>query len=157
MGAVKHRKIIEAALFGAPKAHYCLSNAVCFIPFVGYKTEFNRSTAELIGAKSFLLSALIVYYYLIGAIKYLFGRTIVLLKPYHLCAGKILFEIENIAYVRAAPAVDALVIITDHADISVLGTQELYYPILRSVCVLIFIHKNILKLAPVLLKNIGTC
>ncbi len=48
-------------------------------------------------------------------------RAVILLELDHLGALELLFEIENVGAVGAAPRVDRLVVVTDHHDVAVLA------------------------------------
>ncbi len=51
-------------------------------------------------------------------------RAVVLLQANHLGAGKILLEFQDVLDLGAAPAIDRLVVVADHAEIAVaLGQQ----------------------------------
>ena len=88
-------------------------------------------------------------------IQYIFGGAIVLLKPHYLCALKVLFKAEYVLYIRAAPAVYALVIVAHNAKVAVLSAQHFNKPVLRHVGILIFVHENILEAVLVLFKHLG--
>jgi hypothetical protein len=45
------------------------------------------------------------------------GAAIVSLQPDHLGAGKVVLEAEDVVDLRAAPAVDRLVVVADAADV----------------------------------------
>ena len=70
-------------------------------------------------------------------------RAVVLLQPHDARVGKILFELENVADVGAAPRVDALILIADSADVLVLAGQQLHQFVLRAVRVLVLVDEQI--------------
>ena len=45
------------------------------------------------------------------------GRSVIALKPDNLGARKIMFETENVVDLRAAPAVDRLIVVADTTDV----------------------------------------
>src|SRR6202030_3680523 len=45
------------------------------------------------------------------------GRTVIALEPDHLRAGKVVFEAQDVVDLRAAPAIDRLVVVADAADV----------------------------------------
>src|SRR5690606_7174253 len=73
------------------------------------------------------------------------GGAVVPLQADDLRAGKIFFKAENVIHLRAAPAIDGLVIITHAADIFMLLRQQAQPEILRDIGVLIFVHQHIFK------------
>ena len=79
-------------------------------------------------------------------------RAVVLFEANGLRVGKILFELEDVADVRAAPGVDGLVFIADDADVAVF-TKELHQLVLRTVRVLVLVDEQILVLAVVALAD----
>jgi hypothetical protein len=60
-------------------------------------------------------------------------------------AGEISFEFENVSEVGAAPTVDRLVVVADHADVSVAGSQGLHHQVLRTVRVLVLVDQDVAK------------
>ena len=62
-------------------------------------------------------------------------------------------EVEDVAYVGAAPAVDRLVVVTDDAQILVRGGEALDPQILRPVGVLVLVHVEIAPAVLVALQN----
>ena len=71
------------------------------------------------------------------------GRAIVLLQPHDLGAGKVLLEIEDVADVGAAPLVDRLIAVADHAHVAMLGGQQLDDPVLGAVGVLVLVDQDV--------------
>ena len=71
------------------------------------------------------------------------GRAVVLFQANNLRVGKIFFKFENVLDVRAAPGIDALVLIADDADIVFFAGQHLHQLILRAVGVLVFVDEDV--------------
>ena len=78
---------------------------------------------------------------------------VILLQPDDLRIRIILFEIENVANVRPAPSVDALVIVPDDAEVPVPEGNQPDQLVLGPVRILIFVHQHILKPLPVIAQN----
>ena len=75
------------------------------------------------------------------------GRgAVVLLQLDDLRAGEILFEFQNVADIRAAPLVDALVVVPDDAEVAVFLRQQVDEAVLQHVRVLIFVHHDVAEL-----------
>jgi hypothetical protein len=70
------------------------------------------------------------------------GRAVVLLEPHHAARREVLLEVEDVADVRAAPAVDRLVVVADHHQVAVRRRQQLQEPVLRAVRVLVLVDEQ---------------
>ena len=79
---------------------------------------------------------------------------VVLLEADGAGVGELLLEIENVLDVRAAPAVDGLVFVADHADVAV-RTEQLHQLVLRAVGVLVLVDQQVTVLAVVALAYLG--
>src|SRR5262249_21325249 len=73
----------------------------------------------------------------------IFRRAVILLQANHFGLGKIVFEIENIADIRAAPAINRLVFVAHHAEIFVGLGKQAHELVLAAIGVLIFVHHHI--------------
>ena len=69
--------------------------------------------------------------------------TIVLLQLDDLHFRVMLFHVEQVGDLRAAPAVNALVIVAHHAEVAMLPRQRVHQPELSGVRVLIFVHHHV--------------
>ena len=65
------------------------------------------------------------------------------------------FHIEQVGDFRSPPAIDALVIITDHAEVPMLPRHCLYQLELRGISILIFIDHYITIFGPALFQRVG--
>ena len=83
------------------------------------------------------------------------GAAIILLEAHRVGLGKILAEVEDVPDVGAAPAVDRLVIVADHAQVAVATGELLHELVLRAIGVLVLIHKDVLEPAPIFLQLRG--
>ena len=72
-----------------------------------------------------------------------------------LASFEILFEIQNVPDVGAAETVDRLIVVSDHAQVSMTGGQQVDQLVLRMVGILIFINQNILKPRLIFAQDIG--
>ena len=90
---------------------------------------------------------------LIGRIEDVAGRAVVLLELDDEAAGEILLKFENIADIRAAPAVNGLIVVAHDADVLLLAGQQTHQLVLRKVGVLIFVYQYIVELAPVIFQH----
>ena len=90
---------------------------------------------------------------LIGSVEDVGGAAVVLLQLDDHSVRIVLLKIENVADIRAAPAVDALVVIADNADIAAVLRKQLDQRILGEVGVLILVHVDVAELVAVALQN----
>ena len=77
--------------------------------------------------------------------QYFVRRAVVHLQSDHFGLGPIAFESQNVPHLGAAPAVYGLVVIADDAQIAMLLGQRLDDSILAAVCVLIFVHEQVVE------------
>src|SRR3984957_10652057 len=111
----------------------------------GIPNAGNRRLVALvaIGEKSLAKPALIARDEPRGNVEDMAGRTVIALKPDDFRAGEILLEAQDVIDIRAAPAVDRLIVVADAADI-VAALREQFQPqILDRVRVLILVDEHI--------------
>ena len=82
------------------------------------------------------------------------GRAVILLQPDHVRAGEILLEAQDVVHLRAAPAIDGLVVVADAADVVVALREQPQPEILRDVGVLVLVHQDVGEPAVILLENV---
>ena len=70
-------------------------------------------------------------------------RAVVLLEPDLLRAGEVALEAQDVLHLRAAPAVDRLVVVADGADVPLLAGEELQELELRDVRVLVLVDEQV--------------
>lgn len=93
----------------------------------------------------------------IGRVKDNLSRTVILLEFIDLGIGIIFFKIKDIADIRAAPPIDALVNIADGTKVVFRGTDEFGQKILHMVRILVFIDHDILELMLVFSRTSLSC
>ena len=81
------------------------------------------------------------------------GRAVVLLQLDDLRAGEVLLEVEDVGDVRAAPLVDALVIVADDADVAVLFGQRPDELVLDMVGVLVLVDHDVAESPLILIEH----
>ena len=91
--------------------------------------------------------------HLIGGVENIGGGAVVLLQLDHCGVGIILLKVENIADVRTAPAVDALVVVADYADVAAAVRQNLHQRILGEIGVLVLVYMHIAESIAVAFQN----
>ena len=82
------------------------------------------------------------------------ARTIIVLETDHFCIRPVTRESQNMLHFSASPAIDGLVVVANHAEVSMALCQPLHNPVLASVRILIFIHKQMIEEARFLLTNL---
>ncbi len=75
-----------------------------------------------------------------GGLQDVLGRAVILLQPDGDGARKIPFEIQDVADVRAAPAIDGLILVADHRDVMAVSGQQAHQIVLAAIGVLVFVH-----------------
>ena len=80
---------------------------------------------------------------------------VVLLQLHDMRAREVTLEVEDVRDVRAAEAVDRLVVVADHADVALLACEQLQQPVLRVVGVLVLVDQDPAEGLPVALCNVG--
>ena len=74
----------------------------------------------------------------------MFGvRAVVLLEPHDVRVGEVLLEVEDVADVGAAPAVDRLVVVADDHQVAVPAAEQLHELVLRAVGVLVLVDEHV--------------
>ena len=99
-----------------------------------------------VGPQRLFLAARVVRDHLIGRVQDVAGGAIVLLQLDHPAIGKIALEFQNVAQIRAAPAVNGLVVVAHHAQIARFPGDQPHEHILRHVRILVFVHQDVRKL-----------
>ena len=79
---------------------------------------------------------------------------VVLLQPDDLRPREVLREVEDVVHLRAAPAVDGLVIVADHAEVSVDGGELAEQLVLGRIGVLELVHQDVAKASGVSLQDV---
>ena len=101
-----------------------------------------------------LPSPLVVSDDLVGALQDLLGRAVVLLQLDDASLWVVLLELQDQPHIRATPAVDALIVIADHADVPALVGKQLHELVLRVVDVLILVHQHVMESFVILLEGL---
>ncbi len=81
---------------------------------------------------------------------------VVLLQANGLRFGKVFLELEDVADVRTAPAVDALVLVSNNANIVMIAGEKLHQLVLRTVGVLVLVDHDVAEAAVVTLARFAT-
>ena len=122
-----------------------LDDKPSLIMLVAGHMQHQRIAGRIFRPHRFRLAAGIVVDQGIGRIEDHLGRAVILLQFDYRSFRVIFFKIKDVADIGAAPAVNALVRIADHAEVAVLCRQHPGQCVLRVVGVLIFIDQDIAK------------
>ena len=110
----------------------------------------NRIALHIVRPQSLFLAIQIVFDDCVRRLEDILCRAVVLLEQDDCCLRIVALEIEDIAHIRAAPAVDGLIRIAHNADVPVSPGKEFRDLILRPVRVLILVHKDVAELLLIL-------
>ena len=91
----------------------------------------------------------------VGGIQDRVRRTVVLFKFDLFRAGEIIREVKNVGHHGAAPGINALVVVADHADVHVFSGEQAQDAELRKIGVLILIHQQIAVSLLIMLQSFG--
>ena len=94
-----------------------------FLPFRPALVDRDGEAVRLLRPQPLALAAAVVFDDPVGRLQNLVRGAIVLLQPHHVGPGEVLLEFQDVADVRAAPAVDALVVVAHHAQVPMLISQ----------------------------------
>ena len=123
------------------------------IALVTSSIQMNLFARALFRPQGLFLTASVVSDDLIGCVQDVGGGAIVLLQLDNGGVGVILLEIKNVADVRAAPAVDGLIVITHDAEVAALVSEQLDHHVLGVVGVLILVHHDVTETFAVALQH----
>ena len=121
IGAIKHSHFAQLGAFLKLQLLHALDYEASLIPFVHRLIIGYLRAHAIIGPQIFRLAARIIFNYRISGIQNHLCAAVVLLQLHQLGFGIILFKVQNIADIRATPAVNALVRIAHHAQIMMLA------------------------------------
>ena len=154
LGADEDSDAVEALAL-ILQAFDLLTDTPCFFRTIPHADDADLFAFIQFGPQSFAQTRAVGVDQAAGRGKDMRRAAVVLLKLDDLRARKVLFEAQDICNFRSAPGIDALVVITDAADILSLLREQTQPEILDCVRVLIFVHKYIFELRLIFLKNIA--
>ena len=102
-----------------------------------------------------VLARAVVRDHRVGGVQDRLRRAVVLLELDHLGVREVVLEVEDVADVGAAKAVDRLVVVTDHAEVAVLLREQLQPAVLGAVRVLVLVDQDVLERAPISVAHLG--
>ncbi|MDB6054097.1 MAG: hypothetical protein JWN25_1620, partial [Verrucomicrobiales bacterium] len=123
-----------------------LDDGAGFFLILGEVLEKNFVPLAFFGPEMFAAAARVVFDDGVGGFEDDGGGTVVLFQLHDFDFRKVFFEFEEVGDFGAAPAIDALVIITDNAEIAMFFGEEIDELKLGGVGVLILIHHDVLEM-----------
>lgn len=114
-----------------------------FVEFVEGAVEGNRLAFAAFGPQIFAHAPVVVGDQGVGRFQDVAGGTVVLLQADGFRAGEILQEALDVFHLRAAPAVDRLVIVADDHHVAVAARQQADPGVLDAVGILEFVHQHV--------------
>ncbi len=100
--------------------------------------------AGIVGPELLVLAVLVALDHRVGGIEDELGGAVVLLELDHRGIGVVGLEVEDVAQVRAAPAVDGLIVVAHHREVAVLLREQLDPQVLGPVGVLVLVDVEVL-------------
>ena len=131
-----------------------LAGPAGFFAVVGSAVVFDLLTCRCLGPQFFRLAAPVAGDDAVGGLDDVGGGAVVLLQFDDLRPGEIFFKFQDVADVRAAPLVDALVVVAHHAQVAVLLRQQIDQSVLQHVGVLVLVHHDVFKLLLILQQRL---
>ena len=93
--------------------------------------------------QALLLAARVVAHHGVRGVQDVAGRAVVLLKLHHLGVRVVLAEAQDVLDVRAAPAIDGLVVVAHDHEVAVLLRKQVRDRVLHGVRVLVLVHADL--------------
>ena len=125
-----------------------------FLLVVGLEA-LDADAAGVVGPQLLVLARGVARDDRVGGVEDQLGRAVVLLELDDGGVGPVAFEVEDVAQVRAAPRVDRLVVVADHAQVAMAGGQRLDPQVLRPVGVLVLVDVEVAPALLVLGEDVG--
>ncbi len=144
---------VTAAALHPPVAHD-VHDKTGLCRFIFCTNNIDFLTGLFPGPKFLRMPAAVVRNHFVGRSQNCVRRPVVLLQPHDFCAGKMVFKAQDISNIRATPAIDRLIVITDRTDIAMLRRQHGHQLELDRVGILILVNKEILVAPAMLLKHV---
>jgi hypothetical protein len=121
----------------------------CFLGFhrlVGILSDPRAIATGSSGPQDFVVTDFIEFNQRVGHLNDRGGRAVVVFQPNNFRIRPIFTKRENVLHFRSTPTVDGLIIIANHAQISVFTGQGFDDPVLALIRILIFVNQQMVKL-----------
>ena len=134
---------------GAPvvRHHNLAHHEVGLVTFVEGGFDQNLIPRSVLRPQRLALAAHVVADHLVGSVQDILGRAVILLQADDTGTLILRLKAENVFNIGTPETVDALVIVSHHADVAVSSGQKAGQQILEMVGVLVFVDQHIAELA----------
>ena len=143
VGAKEDRLVRPGHALRQPRVFDLLGDGPGLLLVVGEGVQRDLRAVALLRPELLAAAADVVLDDGVGGVEDGVGGAVVLLQLDDLGLREMLLHVEQVGYLRAAPAVDALVVIADDAQVAMLAGQGLDELELRGVGVLVFVHHHV--------------
>ena len=124
-----------------------------FVEIVEGAVQRNRLAVGAVGPQLFAQPTVVVFNQGVGSAENIAGRAIVLLQADGFRAGEVVKEALNVLDLRAAPAIDRLIVIADDHHLAGIARQQADPGVLNVVGILEFIDEDIGEALAVVLQD----
>ena len=145
VGAIENCEFVQPTILFGLATLDLLKNEVGFITLVERGDETHRLPRGAGGAEGFALATDVWRDRGVGDVEDVGRRAIVLLEPNQPRADEFLLEIENVTDIRAAPAIDRLIVVPYDHNVAVRAAEQLDELKLGAVSILILVDEDELK------------
>jgi hypothetical protein len=145
VGSVQNGEISEAPVLLSAARFNLLDYEIGLVPFVQRRDDGYRLARFAGGTQGLPLPADVLRDRRICDVKNVGRRPVILLQAYQFRRLELFFKIQNVPDVRATPAINRLVVVSNDYDITMGAAQQFDELKLRSVRVLVFVNEDELK------------
>ena len=155
VGPVQHREVGVAPLLGLAQALDLVRDELGLLHLVVGLSRDHLLATRAIGPQPFLGALGVVADDAVRRVEDGLARSVVLLEMHDVRVWIVLLEIEDVADVRTAKAIDRLIVVADHRDVAVLRGEEVNEHVLGPVRVLVLVDQYVAEPVAPLLERLG--
>ena len=119
--------------------------------------ELDHISIFVLCPECLIFSSLIVPDHGIGCIQDIAGRAVILFQLDHLGIIKYMFKIQDVLNIRTTEFVNGLVVVSDNAQVTVLGCQQMDQFELYCIRILILVYHDITETLLIIFQYIFLC
>ena len=139
---VEDREIGVAAFLGLAQALDLVGDELRLLDLVVRLHRHDFFAARALGPQPLLRAFRVAPDDAVGGVEDRLARAVVLLQVNDMCVRIVLAKVEDVAHVRAAKAVNRLIVIPDHRHVAMLLGQQVDEDVLRAVGVLVLVDQD---------------
>ena len=143
VGAKENRLVLPRHAAGEPGVFDLLNDGAGFGFVVGKRVQSDFFALAFLRPQLFAAAAGVVLYDGIGGLENGGGGAVVLFELDDFDGGVMFLHVEQVGDFRAAPAVDALIIVADHAEVPMFAREQMDELELGGVGILVFVHHHV--------------